>query len=139
MIHIHFGKNFLPSIVTVVAQHQFLITSTAQYFKNFHWTNIIFLDSSNERIYIGFHDGLGYRNEVKKPSRNDSKLTLIIELKSALAKKIRLRIWGYTNAEYLHMLVDGGLTLKYKIYTIRSQNYVLEECKELMLNAVFGT
>ena len=121
MIHIHFGNNFLPSIVTVIAQHQFLITSTAQYFNNFHWTNITFLDSSDERIYIGFHDSLGYTNEVKKPSRNDSKLTLIIELKSALAKKIRLIVWGYTNAEYMkNMLVDGGLTLKYKIYTIRS-------------------
>ena len=55
---------------------------------------------------------------------------------------MRLRIWRYTNREYLYMLVDGGLTLKYKTYTIKLQDDALEECKNIqeehMLNAVFG-
>ena len=33
---------------------------------------------------------------------------------------MRLRVWGYTKDEYLYMLTDGSLTLKYKTYTIKS-------------------
>lgn len=75
-----------------------------------------FGNDSEERVYIEFRDSLGYTNEIEKPSRNDSKLTLTIELKSALTKKMMLRVWRYTNNEYLYMLADGGLTLKYKAY-----------------------
>ena len=75
-----------------------------------------FGNDSDERVYIEFRDSLGYTNETEKPSRNDSKLTLTIELKSALTKKMMLRVWRYTNNEYLYMLADGGLTLKYKAY-----------------------
>ena len=39
---------------------------------------------------------------------------------------MRLRVWGYTNGEYLHMLVNESFTLKYKIYTIKSQDDALE-------------
>lgn len=75
-----------------------------------------FGNDSDERVYIEFRDSLGYTNEIEKPSRNDSKLTLTIELKSALTKKMMLRVWRYTSNEYLYMLADGGLTLKYKAY-----------------------
>ena len=37
-----------------------------------------------------------------------------------------LRVLGYTNGEYLYMLVDGSLTLKYKTYTIKSLDDALE-------------
>lgn len=40
---------------------------------------------------------------------------------------MRLRVWGYTNGEYFYMLVDGRVTLKYKTYTITSQDDALEE------------
>ena len=50
-----------------------------------------------------------------------------IETKNPLTKKMRLRAWGYPNGEYLYMLVDGSLTLKYKTYTIKSQDDELEE------------
>ena len=33
-----------------------------------------------------------------------------------------LRVWGYTNGEYLYILIDGNLTLKYRTQTIRSQD-----------------
>ena len=59
---------------------------------------------------------------MKKSSRNDSKLTATIKLKSALTHKMRLRVCGYSNGEYLYMVVEGGLTLKYKNYTIKSMD-----------------
>ena len=40
--------------------------------------------------------------------------------------KMRLQVWGYTNGGFLYMLVDGGFTLKYKVYTIKSQDHALE-------------
>ena len=47
-------------------------------------------------------------------------MTINIEVKNPLSKKMKLRVWGYTNGKYLYMLLDGGLTLKYNIYTIKS-------------------
>ena len=32
---------------------------------------------------------------------------------------MRLRVWGYTNGEYLYMMNDSSLTLKYETYTIK--------------------
>ena len=36
------------------------------------------------------------------------------------APRLRLRVWVYTNGEYIYLLHDGSLTLKYKTYTFRS-------------------
>ena len=60
-------------------------------------------------------------------SRNDSKLTLKVELKNPLIRKMRLRAWGYSMNEYLYILGRSGLTLKYKTYLIVTQEYELEE------------
>ena len=42
---------------------------------------------SDEKIYIDLQDSLGYTDEIEKPSRNDSKLNVTIELRNPLAKK----------------------------------------------------
>ena len=36
---------------------------------------------------MDLRDSLGYKNEIQKPSRNDSKLTMTINIKNALARK----------------------------------------------------
>ena len=41
-----------------------------------------------------------FPRKIGKPSRNDSKIILTIELKNALTEKMRLMVWGYTNGEY---------------------------------------
>lgn len=47
-----------------------------------------FGDASHERFYIDLRDSLGYTREIKKThSRNNTELTLTIELKSELTKK----------------------------------------------------
>ena len=58
-------------------------------------------------------------------------MTVTIETKNVLSKKMRLRVWGYTNGEYRYMLLDGGVTLKYKTYTIKSEEDEHESKKEL--------
>ena len=88
--------------------------------------NTYMSNTSDERIYIDLRDSLGYTNKMERPNRNDSKLKLTIETKIPLMKKIRLRVWGYTNGEYLYMLLDGSLMLKYKTFTIKSLDYAFE-------------
>ena len=39
---------------------------------------------------------------------------------------MRLRIWGYTNGEYIYLLNEGSSTLNYKTYTLKSQYEELE-------------
>ena len=46
---------------------------------------------------------------------------------------MRLTFWGYTNGEYLYMLQDRSLMLKYKTYTTTSLDDALEARKELVL------
>ena len=53
-------------------------------------------------------------------------MTITIETKQSLTKKMRLRVWGYTNGEFIYLLNDGSLTLKCKTYTLKSQDEELE-------------
>ena len=71
--------------------------------------NTYMSNTSDERIYIDLRDSVGYTNEMERPSGNDSKLKLIIEAKIPLTKKIRLRVWGYTQRQNLYILHDGSL------------------------------
>ena len=51
-----------------------------------------FSDDSDERLYVDLRQSRGYTNELEKPTRNDSKMTITIETKNSLAKKMRLRV-----------------------------------------------
>ena len=64
-------------------------------------------EDSDEQIYIDLRASYGYTNEIEEPIRSDLKMTVTIERKNALSRKIRLRVWGYTNGEYLYMLLDS--------------------------------
>ena len=83
--------------------------------------NEYFSDKLDERLNVDLRPSHGYTNELEKPTRNDSKMTITIETKAPLVKKMRLRVWGYTSGEYIYLQHDGSLTLKYKAYTLRSQ------------------
>ena len=86
--------------------------------------NEYFSDKFDERLYIDLRPRHGYTDELEKPTRNNSKMTITIETKAPLVKKMRLRVWGYTSGEHIYLQHDGSLTLKYK--TLRSQYEELE-------------
>ena len=88
--------------------------------------NEYFSGKFDERLYVDLRPSHGYADELEKPTRNDSKMTITIETKTPLVKKLRLRVWGYTSGEYIYLQHDGSLTLKYKTYTLRSQYEELE-------------
>ena len=85
-----------------------------------------FSDRFDERLYVDLRTRRGYTDELEKPTRNNSKMTITIETKTPLIKKMRLRVWGYTNGEYIYLQHDGSLALQYKTYTLRSQHEELE-------------
>ena len=49
-------------------------------------------DKFDERLYVDLMLDHGYTNELEKPIRNDSKMTITIETKTPLVKKMRLRV-----------------------------------------------
>ena len=65
--------------------------------------NGYFSDKFDERLYVDLRPIHGYTHELEKPTRNDSKMAITIETKTSLAKKMRLRVWGYTSREYIYL------------------------------------
>ena len=46
----------------------------------------------------------GYTDELEKLNRDDSGLAVVITLKEVAAKKLRLRVTGFSQAEYWYLL-----------------------------------
>ena len=67
-------------------------------------------DNSDERLYIDLRQSNEYTDELEKPKRNDSKMTITIETKQSLTKKTRLKVWDYANGGYIYLLNDNSLT-----------------------------
>ena len=49
--------------------------------------NKYFSDKFDDRLYVDLRPSRGYTDELEKPTRNDSKMTITIETKTSLAKK----------------------------------------------------
>ena len=49
--------------------------------------NEYFSDKFDERLYVDLRPSHGYTDELEKPTRNDSKMTITIETKTPLVKK----------------------------------------------------
>ena len=60
----------------------------------------------------------GYTDELEKLNRDDSGRAVTIGLKEAAAKKLRLRITGYSQAEYWYSFSNKGYIMSYKNYNI---------------------
>ena len=77
---------------------------------------------SDEGIYLDLRASSGYVREAEKLERNDSKIDLMITLKSAAQFNMRVRIWAYSLSEYLYVLSKSGLTLKHRTYPINQSD-----------------
>ena len=75
-----------------------------------------------ERLYVDLRRGKGYTRELEKVVRNDSNLKLTVTLKAAATKKMRLRVVGYHQGEYMYSMTNLGLLVSYKDYGIVAQN-----------------
>ena len=77
---------------------------------------------SDEKLYVDIRRGRGFSNELERIVRNDSCLTLTITLQNAAVKKMRLRVVGYYQSEYIYSMTNLGLLLSYKDDGIVAQN-----------------
>ena len=71
--------------------------------------------------YIDLRRGKGYLHEIKKINRDDSHLSVTITHEAAATKKMRLRVTGYCQGEYLCSLSNEGLIMNYKDYEVKQQ------------------
>ena len=67
----------------------------------------------------------GYTNELEKLTRDGNGLNLTVNLKKSSRKKMRLRISGYSQAEYWYTLSNMGYTMTYKNYKISKMTKIL--------------
>ena len=92
--------------------------------------NGFFGPKSDERIYLDLRASSGYTNEAEKLERNDSKINLHVLLKSAVTKKLRLRVWDHSIGEYLYILARSGLTLGHRTYAFNPEDEEFLEWEE---------
>ena len=62
-------------------------------------------------FYIDLRRSKCHTGEFERVNCNDSDLTITTELKNALTKKIRLRVTGYYQGDYMYMLGYNGLIM----------------------------
>ena len=75
-----------------------------------------YFTDSDKCIYIDIRQSKGYTGEFERVTREDSNLSITVDLKAAAAKKLRLRVTGYFQGEYMYMLDKDGLIMNYKEY-----------------------
>ena len=75
-------------------------------------------NEKDDRIYIDMRRRKGYTDELEKINRHDSGVALNVSLKDPAAKKIRLRVTGFSQAEYWYLLSNKGYIMSYKNYNI---------------------
>ena len=79
--------------------------------------NTYFTDS-DQKVYIDIRRSKGFTGEFERVNRDNSDLVVTVDLKNAAAKKMRLYITGYYQAEYLYMLTKNGLVMNHKEYSV---------------------
>ena len=83
-----------------------------------------YFTSSVERLYIDLRRSKGHPGEFERVNRNNSYLTITIELKNALTKKMRLRVTGYYQGKYTYMLDGNGFIMNYMEYGVKRESKV---------------
>ena len=81
-------------------------------------------NTSDDRIYIDMRRRQGYADEIEKLTRGDSSLAVVINLKEAAKKKMRLRIAGYSQAEYWYIVSNKGYIMAYKNHNISKEDNI---------------
>ena len=66
----------------------------------------------------------GYTDELEKLTKDNSSLNFTGNLKKAAEKKMRLRIVGYSQAEYWYKLSNKGYIMTYKNYNISKNDEI---------------
>ena len=80
--------------------------------------NIFTTNDAGNRTWIDMRRSKGYTDELEKINRDDRGHAVVISFKEAAAKKLRLRIVGYSQGEYWYLLSNKGFIMSFKKYNI---------------------
>ena len=80
-----------------------------------------YFTNTNEKLYINMRRSKGYTGKLEKLTRNDSNPPLTKKFKAAATKKMRLRVTGYSQAEYYYTLSNKGMIMSYKNYRMSKE------------------
>ena len=80
-----------------------------------------YLTNTDEKLYIDRRRSKSYTDKLEKLTQDDGDLVLTIKLKAAATKKLRLRVTGYSQAEYYYTLSNKGMIMPYKNYGISKE------------------
>ena len=105
---------FVTEGSSIVAESEYMNNEVRQELPN---RNTYFTDS-DERVYIDIRRSKGFTGELERVNRDDSDLTVTVDLKAAATKKMRLRITDYFQGEYNYMISSNGLIMNYKEYGV---------------------
>ena len=78
-------------------------------------------DTGN-RIWTDMRRSKGYTDELQKINCDVSGLAVVIGFKEAAAKKLRLRVVGYSQGEYWYLLSNKGYIMLFKNYNISKED-----------------
>ena len=76
----------------------------------------------DDRLFIDLRRSKGYTDELEKIYRDDSQLSLTINLKTATTYKLRFRITAWSQGEYWYTLNQKGYIMSFKNYNISKQD-----------------
>ena len=79
-------------------------------------------NTRDDRIYIDMRRSQGYTDELEKLTRDDSGLAVVVNLKDAVQKKMKLRITGFSQSEYWYAFSNKGYIMTYKNYNISKED-----------------
>ena len=99
---------------SIVSDNEYIHNETAQELpsRSDYFTN------SDERVYIDLRRAKGFTGEFERVNRDDSELSIVIDLKAAAADKMRIYVTGYYQAEYMYTLNKNGLIMNHKEYSV---------------------
>ena len=95
---------------SIVSDNEYIHNETAQELPS----RSDYFANSDERVYIDLRRGKGFTGEFERVNRDDSELSVVIDLKNAAADKMRIYVTGYYQAEYIYMLSKNGLIMNHK-------------------------
>ena len=105
---------FVTEGSSIVAESEYMNNEVRQELPN---RNTYFTDS-DEHVYIDIRRSKGFTGELERVNRDDSDLTVTVDLKAAATKKMRLRITDYFQGEYNYMISSNRLIMNYKEYGV---------------------
>ena len=81
-----------------------------------------YFTNSDEKLFINLRRGKGYTDELEKINRDNSDLMITVTLKAATTKKMRLRVTGHYQGEYLYSLSKERFIMNYTEYGVNKPN-----------------